>query len=94
MQYGVRDGEITTERIKQIYDAAMDSVNLINKGKPSRSTNEEWKDNLWRNKEHLKIILDQKYWTTEDLQPFKDAVVKAEKEISKLDELKEIVTEV
>ena len=65
--------EITVEEIASNYSAAMDSVNLINEIVASGDTDEESVDTLDRNKEHLKIMLAKDYWTTEDLQPFKDA---------------------
>ena len=65
--------EITVEEIASNYSAAMDSVNLINEIVASGDTDEESVDTLKRNKEHLKIMLAKDYWTTEDLQPFKDA---------------------
>jgi hypothetical protein len=63
----------TPEQIAQHYSAAMDSVNLINGGKPDNMTDAEWADCLSRNKEHLKIMLAKDYWTNEDLQPLTDA---------------------
>ena len=63
----------TAEQIAQHYSAAMDSVNLINGGKPERMTVDEWTDCLSRNKEHLKIMLGKDYWTTEDLTPLRTA---------------------
>ena len=65
--------EITAAEIASNYSAAMDSVNLINEIVASGDTDEESVDTLDRNKEHLKIMLAKDYWTTEDLQPFKDA---------------------
>jgi hypothetical protein len=65
--------EITPEQIAQHYSAAMDSVNLINAGKPEGMTAEDWADCLARNKEHLKIMLAKDYWTTEDLSPLRAA---------------------
>jgi len=67
--------EETPESIAQHYKAAMDSVNLINGTKPDYFTDAEWADCLVRNKEHLKIMLAKDFWTTEDLQPLKDASV-------------------
>ena len=66
--------EETSERIAQHYKAAMDSVNLINGPKPEYFGDVEWADCLKRNKEHLVIMLDKDYWTTEDLQPLRDAI--------------------
>jgi hypothetical protein len=63
----------TPEQIAQHYSAAMDSVNLINGGKPTRMTDAEWADCLSRNKEHLKIMLAKDYWTTENLAPLQAA---------------------
>lgn len=64
----------TPEQIAQHYSAAMDSVNLINAGKPLMMSDAEWADCLSRNKEHLKIMLAKTYWTNEDLTPFHSAV--------------------
>ena len=66
--------EITAAEIAQNYRAAMDSVNLINEIVASGDTDEESVDTLKRNRDHLKIMVDKEYWTTEDLQPFKDAI--------------------
>ena len=63
--------EITAEQIAQHYSAAMDSVNLINAGKPELMEDAEWADCLSRNKEHLKIMLTKTYWTKEDLEPLR-----------------------
>jgi len=63
----------TAEQIAQHYSAAMDSVNLINGGKPEGMTAEDWTDCLSRNKEHLKIMLAKDYWTTENLAPLQAA---------------------
>jgi hypothetical protein len=63
----------TPAQIAQHYSAAMDSVNLINGGKPEYMTDAEWADCLSRNKEHLKIMLAKDYWTTENLTPLQQA---------------------
>jgi hypothetical protein len=66
--------ELTLEQqIAQHYSACMDSVNLINGTKPEKMTDEDWADCLSRNKEHLKIMLAKDFWTTEDLEPLRDA---------------------
>jgi len=67
--------QITAEEIAQHYKAAMDSVNLINGGKPEDMTDAEWADCLSRNKEHLKIMLAKDFWTTEDLTPLQNASI-------------------
>jgi len=66
--------EITVEEIAQHYSSAMDSVNLINEIVASGDTDGESIDALQRNKEHLEIMVAKDFWTTEDLQPFKDAI--------------------
>jgi hypothetical protein len=65
----------TPEQIAQHYSAAMDSVNLINGGKPSYMTDAEWTACLSRNKEHLQNILAKDFWTTENLAPLQAASV-------------------
>ena len=68
--------EITTptaEEIAKHYSAAMDSVNLINGGKPEGMEDADWSDTVSRNKEHLKIMLAKDFWTTEDLGPLQAA---------------------
>ena len=63
----------TAEQIAQHYSASMDSVNLINAGKPEGMTAEDWADCLSRNKEHLVIMLAKDYWTTQNLAPLQAA---------------------
>ena len=69
--------EITTptaEEIARHYSAAMDSVNLINAGKPELMTAEDWADTVARNKEHLKIQLAKSnMYAGYDLKPLEDA---------------------
>lgn len=65
--------KITAEEIARHYSAAMDSVNLINGGKPEGMDDAEWADCVARNKEHLKIMLAKDFWTTEDLTPLQAA---------------------
>lgn len=63
----------TAEEIARHYSAAMDSVNLINGGKPEGMDDAEWADCVARNKEHLKIMLAKDFWTTENLEPLRQA---------------------
>ncbi len=65
----------TAEEIARHYSAAMDSVNLINAGKPEGMTAEDWASKLKRNKDHLVIMLAKTYWTTENLTPLQAASV-------------------
>ena len=65
----------TAEEIQRNYDAAMDSVNLLNAGKPKEMTDEEWADTVKRNKEHLEIqIAKGDFYAGYDLKPFEEAV--------------------
>ena len=65
--------EITAEQIAKHYSACMDSVNLINAGQPEGMSDADWADCLSRNKEHLKLMLEKDYWTTENLTPLRTA---------------------
>ena len=65
--------QLTPEQIQQHYSAAMDSVNLINGSKPEYVSDEEWAACVERNKDHLKIMLEKDFWTTQDLTPLRNA---------------------
>jgi collagenase-like PrtC family protease len=65
----------TAEEVQRSYNAAMDSVNLLNAGKPEDMTDEDWADTVKRNKDHLQIQLDKgDYYAGYDLTPFEQAV--------------------
>ena len=68
--------ELTPEQeVQRSYDAAMDSLNLLNAGKPEKMTAEDWADTVKRNKEHLEIqIAKGDYYAGHDLTPFEDAI--------------------
>ena len=67
--------EVTAEEVERSYNAAMDSVNLLNAGKPEDTTAEDWADTVKRNKEHLEIqIAKGDYYAGYDLTPFEEAV--------------------
>jgi len=66
--------DLTPEQIAQHYSAAMDSVNLLNAGKPEEMSDEDWADCVKRNKDHLEIMLAKDFWTDEDLTPLQDEV--------------------
>ena len=57
------DETLTAEQIQKHYDAAMDSVNLLNAGKPAEWTDDDWTDCVSRNVEHLRIMVAKTYWT-------------------------------
>lgn len=64
---------LTAEQIAAHYSAAMDSVALINGGKPEGMDDAEWADCVARNKEHLRIMVAKDFWTTQDLSPLQAA---------------------
>ena len=76
--------EKTAEEVAQIFSAAGDSVTLINSetSKNDDATEQEWKDRIKRNVDHLEIIKDYKkldettsIWTTEDFTAIDAAIV-------------------
>jgi hypothetical protein len=68
--------ELTLEQqIAKHYSVCLDSVALINGGKPEKMTDEDWADCLSRNKEHLVLMLAKDFWTSEDLAPLQAASV-------------------
>lgn len=65
---------MTPEEIAKHYSAAMDSVDLLNAGKPADMDDVEWADMVQRNVDHLKIMVEKDFWTDEDLTPLRDAI--------------------
>jgi len=67
--------ELTQEQeVERNYNAAMDSVNLLNAGKPELMSEEDWADTVKRNKDHLQIQLDKgDYYAGYDLTPLRTA---------------------
>ena len=63
----------TAEEIARHLSAAMDSVALLNAGKPEGMEDADWADTVERNREHLRIMLAKDFWTTEDLAPLQAA---------------------
>lgn len=66
--------ELTAEEIQKHYDAAMDSVNLINAGKPEDMSDEDWAATVERNKAHLEIMVAKDFWQGQDLAPLQAAI--------------------
>jgi len=63
------------QQVAKNYSAAMDSVTLLNAGKPELMSEEDWADTVKRNKDHLSLQLDKEgFYDGYDLQPFKDAI--------------------
>jgi hypothetical protein len=55
-------------------NAAMDSVNLLNAGKPAEQSDEDWADCVKRNVEHLKIQVAKDWPEGYDLAPLNAAI--------------------
>jgi len=66
--------------VVKTYDAAMHSVDLINRMYDENLTvDEDDLDTIRRNKEHLEIMLGKDFWTEDqDLTPFQEAVDRTE----------------
>ena len=74
--------ELTADEIAAIFTAAGDSVTVINTAQTSEETDDEYKDKIKRNVEHLEIIKAYKktddttsIWTSEDFTDIDKAVV-------------------
>ena len=61
------------EQIQKHYAACMDSVNLINGGKPEGMEDAEWADTVARNKEHLRLMLAKNIFDGFDVTPLQAA---------------------
>ena len=75
--------EKTTDEVAAIFAAAGDSVTVINSTKEAGYTDDEWKDKVKRNVEHLEIIKAYKkadettsIWTTENFTAIDAAITK------------------
>ena len=64
----------TAEEIARHYSAAMDSVNLINGGKPEGMDDAEWADCVKRNVEHLEIMVAKDFMQGQNLAPLNAAI--------------------
>ena len=78
--------EKTADEIAAIYSAAGDSVIVINTAKDSEETDDEYKDKIKRNVEHLEIIKGYKkldettsIWGSEDFTAIDKAIVDGKK---------------
>jgi hypothetical protein len=70
------DNKPTAEEVTQSYKAALDSVALLQAGKPDDMEDADWADCVARNKAHLEIQIAKgaEFYGSNDLTPFKDAV--------------------
>ena len=80
-------GERTSDEIAKLFKIAGDSVTVINAGKPSDMTDDEWKITAKRNWQHLETTKGYKkedgttsIWTSEDFTAI-DAAITAGKAI-------------
>jgi hypothetical protein len=64
----------TPEQIAQHYKAMLDSVSLVNGGKPEYMSDIDWADCLRRNVEHLELMVAKDFWTNEDMAPVNAAI--------------------
>ena len=78
--------EKSTDEVAAIFDAAGDSVTVINTAKTSDETTDEYNDKVKRNVEHLEIIkaykkLDEttSIWTSESFTAIDKAIVDGKK---------------
>ena len=78
--------ERTADEIAAIFSAAGDSVTVIGVAKTSDETDEEYKDKIKRNVEHLEIIKaytktdgTTSIWTSEDFTAIDAAIVAGKK---------------
>lgn len=68
----------TPEQIAKHYKGMLDSVTLINAvvsgTNMTEATTEDKRDAVDRNVRHLQIMLEQDFWTTEDMAPVNAAI--------------------
>ena len=66
---------LTAEQIQAHYDAALDSVTLVNDLMALSSRDDEQTATVARNVEHLQIMVAKTYWTSDhDLAPLNAAI--------------------
>ena len=78
--------EKTADKIAAIFSAAGDSVTVINTAKESNETDDDYKDRIKRNVEHLEIIKTYKkldgttsIWTSESFTDIDKAITDGKK---------------
>ena len=78
--------ELTADEIAAIFSAAGDSVTVIGTAQASDETDDDFKDKIKRNVEHLEIIKAYKktddttsIWTSEDFTAIDKAIVDGKK---------------
>ena len=66
--------ELTADEIAANYTAMGHSVDLLNAGKPSEMSADDWTDTKKRNVDHLEIMKAQTYWTSESMTAVDKAI--------------------
>ena len=64
----------TADEVARHYSAALDSVNLLNAGKPAEMDDDEWADTKKRNVDHLSIMVAKEWMQGQDLAPLNAAI--------------------
>ena len=64
----------TAEEIARHLSAAMDSVHLLQAGKPAEMDDAEWADTKKRNVDHLSIMVAKEWMQGQDLAPLNAAI--------------------
>lgn len=66
--------EITKEEIAANYTAMGHSVDLLDAGKPSLMSDDDWNTMKAANVEHLELMVAKDYWTDEDMTAVNKAI--------------------
>ena len=66
--------DFTPEEIARHYTSAMDSLALLERVAADPSAYADDPTVVERNVEHLRLVVEWDFWTTEDLSPFHDAI--------------------
>ena len=64
----------TTEEIAQHYTAMGHSVDLLDAGKPSLMSDDDWNTMKAANVEHLELMVAKDYWTDESMTAINKAI--------------------
>ena len=64
----------SAEEIARHLSAAMDSVHLLQAGKPAEMDDAEWADTKKRNTDHLQLMVAKEWMQGQDLAPLNAAI--------------------
>ena len=64
----------TADEVARHLAAALDSVTLLNAGKPAEMGDAEWADTKKRNVDHLSIMVAKEWMQGQDLAPLNAAI--------------------